>query len=454
MRQLVRNGVARRLLTATFASIVALVVAFEAADYVETHQAHERIQHTLADALQSVELVGRIGVDVQHEHVLLARHVFETDAAAMTRIERQLDATRGDFVDAAREYAPLATSPGEPGAWYELMQDLGVKDRDVAQILELSRANRDTEAHARMVALEPQLSRIERDVTKLVDLNAQVANTAFADTARLGEKVMRFRSAFGIGVIALLVGTGIWVTRTIARTEEQLREQKLELENKNRELDAFAGRVAHDLKGPLATIGMASSLLTEKQPQQTTSRILARGVAQMGNLVDELLALSRAGAMTGAVAHIEPVAASLENELGALVQNTGGTLRIDLQSAAVQCSEGLLRQALWNLGENACKYRRADIPLELAIVGRVDERNYRITCTDNGLGMSTADAEKVFTPFFRGERTRSIAGTGLGLAIVRRVVDAAGGTISVSSQVGRGTTFELTLPLASTPALA
>jgi signal transduction histidine kinase len=62
--------------------------------------------------------------------------------------------------------------------------------------------------------------------------------------------------------------------------------------------------------------------------------------------------------------------------------------------------------------------------------------------------MSTEDAEKVFTPFFRGERTRSIAGTGLGLAIVRRVIDAAGGTVSVRSQIGRGTTFELTLPLA------
>jgi hypothetical protein len=64
MRQILRDGVARRLLTATFASIVAMVIAFEAADYIETHQAHEQIEHTIADALGSVELVGRIGIDV------------------------------------------------------------------------------------------------------------------------------------------------------------------------------------------------------------------------------------------------------------------------------------------------------------------------------------------------------------------------------------------------------
>jgi signal transduction histidine kinase len=448
MRQMIRDGVARRLLTATFASIVALIVVFEAVDYIQSIQAHDRIQHTTADALHSVELVGRLGIDVEHEHVLLGRHIFESEPAGFERIEKQLDATRGDFQDAAREYAPLAVFPGEPRAWYDLLQDISVKDRQVADILALSRQNRDAEAHVRMAALEPQLAKIERDVSGLVELNAQTANRAFAETARMSTRVMRFRTVLGAVVLALLVLTGTAVTRTIARSEERLHRQKLELENKNRELDAFAGRVAHDLKGPLSTINMAASLLAEKQPQQTTSRVLSRGVAQMANIVDELLALSRAGAMPGAIAHTEPVGASLASELAPVVESVGGKLRVELAPAAVQCSEGLLRQALWNLGENAFKYRRNDIPPEIAICGRITDHRYRITCADNGLGMSTEDAEKVFTPFFRGERTRSIAGTGLGLAIVRRVIDAAGGTVAVRSQLGRGTTFELTLPLA------
>jgi signal transduction histidine kinase len=448
MRQLIRDGVARRLLTVTFGSIVALIVAFEALDYVQTQRAHDRIQHTIADALHSVELVGRLGIDVEHEHVLLGRHIFESEPAGHARIEKQLDMTQGDFQDAAREYAPLAVFPGEPAAWYELLQDIATKDRQVADILELSRQNRDLEAHQRMLALEPQLTKIERDVTGLVDLNARTANQAIAHTARVSNRVTRFRTALGLVVIALLVASGAWVTRVIARSEQRLYRQKLELENKNRELDAFAGRVAHDLKGPLSTISMAASLFAETQPQQTTSRVLSRGVTQMANIVDELLALSRAGAMTGSVAHTEPVAASLASELAPMVEAAGGRVRVDLQPAVVQCSEGLLRQALWNLGENAFKYRRNDVPPDIAITGWITDHAYRIHCTDNGLGMSTEDAAKVFTPFFRGERTRSIAGTGLGLAIVRRVIDAAGGTVSVRSQLGRGTTFELTLPLA------
>ena len=75
MREMIRDGVARRLLTATFASIVALIVVFEAVDYLQSTQTQERIQHTTADALHSVELVGRIGIDVEHEHVLLGRHI-------------------------------------------------------------------------------------------------------------------------------------------------------------------------------------------------------------------------------------------------------------------------------------------------------------------------------------------------------------------------------------------
>jgi signal transduction histidine kinase len=299
-----------------------------------------------------------------------------------------------------------------------------------------------------MAALEPQLAKIERDVSGLVELNAQTANRAFAETARMSTRVMRFRTVLGAVVLALLVLTGTAVTRTIARSEERLHRQKLELENKNRELDAFAGRVAHDIKGPLATIGMAAALLAEQQPNLTTSKVLSRGVTQMGNLVDELLALSRAGAMSGALAGIEQIGASLASELGELVRSAGGTLRVDLQPARVKCSEGLLRQALWNLGENAFKYRRPDIPAEIAIVGRIVDHRYRITVADNGLGMSTEDKDRVFMPFFRGERTRSIAGTGLGLAIVHRVIEAAGGRISVRSEVGRGTTFELILPLA------
>jgi len=180
--------------------------------------------------------------------------------------------------------------------------------------------------------------------------------------------------------------------------------------------------------------------------------ILQRGVARMTRLVDDLLALSRAGGATeDAVARPETVAAAVEVELRAMVGEAGGTLQVDVQPAAIRCSEGLLRQALWNLGENAVKYRRPDVPPVIALVGRATSSAYELRVSDNGVGMSAEDTRRAFEPFFRGKRTQAIAGTGLGLAIVRRIVEASGGTVSADSEPDHGTAITLRFQLAPAP---
>jgi signal transduction histidine kinase len=172
----------------------------------------------------------------------------------------------------------------------------------------------------------------------------------------------------------------------------------------------------------------------------------------MTSLVDDLLTLSRAGGLTdGAVARPEAVAASVEADLRPRVSEAGGTLRVDVQPAAIRCSDGLLRQALWNLGENAVKYRRPDVPPVIALVGRATSTGYELRVSDNGLGMSAEDTCRVFEPFFRGKRTQDIAGTGLGLAIVRRIVEASGGTVVADSEPDHGTAITLRFLVAPAP---
>jgi len=102
---------------------------------------------------------------------------------------------------------------------------------------------------------------------------------------------------------------------------------------------------------------------------------------------------------------------------------------------------------LWNLGENAIKYRRPDVAPELSIVGRTDATRYAISVSDNGVGMTSEDARHAFEPFYRSDRTSSVPGTGLGLAIVRRIIEASGGSVSLSSEPGSGTTFVIMLAL-------
>jgi signal transduction histidine kinase len=168
----------------------------------------------------------------------------------------------------------------------------------------------------------------------------------------------------------------------------------------------------------------------------------------MDALIRDLLTLSRAGAeATATVANTGSVASSLEEELTPKVNSVNGVLRIDLEPADIRCSEVLLRQVLWNIGENAVKYRRPDVPLEVGIQGRKVGLSYEFRMSDNGTGMSVEDASRVFDPFFRASTTRSTPGTGLGLSIVKRVIEASGGSVSVSSQLGKGTTFIIALPL-------
>jgi len=142
------------------------------------------------------------------------------------------------------------------------------------------------------------------------------------------------------------------------------------------------------------------------------------------------------------------VTATVEEDLRPKVVGENGTLCIHVEPAEVRCSEGLLRQVLWNLAENSTKYRRQEARLELSIQGRVTGRWYEFRVSDNGSGMTSDEIRHAFEPFFRGERARATVGTGIGLAIVKRVLEACGGTASIHSALGQGTTFLIKLQLA------
>jgi signal transduction histidine kinase len=164
-------------------------------------------------------------------------------------------------------------------------------------------------------------------------------------------------------------------------------------------------------------------------------------------LIRDLLDLSRVGAQaTGATAQIANVAWSAAEDLVVAVRGAGGTLHVDVEPATVRCSEGLLHHALANLGENAVKYRRTEVRLVVTILGRNHRRLYELCVSDNGSGMSPEEVQRAFEPFYRGATARSTPGTGLGLSIVKRVVEACGGTVTLESEVGHGTTFILRLP--------
>jgi signal transduction histidine kinase len=444
----------KAIMALAFTVIALCLVVLAFVEYAQETKTRNAVSDIQQNALVSVELVHRIGDDIHAERLLLDRHIFEHDLAKMQMIEHTIEQRRNDYDDAARTYESLPAPPSEVAAWRQLTSDVVVARLKVAPVLALSRQNRNDEAALALERLDPLYEKIAADETTLDRINQTEGNGAVADVRHVQMTALELRLALLAIVLATVVLIGTWSTRSAVRAQQDLATVNEALAERNRDLDAFAGRLAHDLRGPLGTIGLSSSIIAQRFPDaRSTTAIMQRSIIQIEHLIDELLTLSRLGAMPNATARAESVASALRQRLEPLVTEAGGTLCIELQPGLIACGESLLSQVLWNLGENSVKYRRPDVAVSISIDGRVDADRYLIRISDNGMGMSETNARRAFEPVYRGEHGK-IAGTGLGLAIVRRIVEASHGTIAVESRLGDGTTFIASIPLASSRAAA
>lgn len=436
------------LLYAAFLFIIVCFAATNLVALIEMRGVQEANRRITENALLSIEDVSRIVHDVDQKRLLIDAHIFERTAHDMQRLEAKIADVDADLDRTSLAYEPLALFDGERAAWERLQEQLAGLRRPIDAVLVLSRANRDTEARAQLVTIEGRLDAINQEGEKLVRINRDASNLAAAQIRALQRRSVFFLGGITLSGIALSLLVAVWVARIMRRRDAQIRDSALLLEERNRELDAFAGRVAHDLRGPLTTVSLSAARLAQHAPAEHEA--LRRGVTRMEGLIQDLLTLSRIDAQTpGTTAQAAAVVASVEEDVAASIHAAEGVLRIDVAPATVRCSDGLLREALWNLAENAVKYRRQEVRLEVEIHGRDVGRCYQFRVTDNGLGMTSEEALHAFEPFFRGERMRSTPGTGLGLSIVKRVIEVSGGTVSVESQAGHGTTFIINLPTAT-----
>jgi signal transduction histidine kinase/CHASE1-domain containing sensor protein len=228
--------------------------------------------------------------------------------------------------------------------------------------------------------------------------------------------------------------------------------------------DSFLSIASHELKTPLTALQLQiDGLLRRLDPEETESlrperlrsRLLTvnRQSRRLGALIDELLDVSRVteGRLTLALEEVNladlllELKARFEPELS----RSGCTLAIKGEiTVRGRWDRSRLDQVLTNLLANAIKYGPGK-PIEIRILRGPDE--VCLFVTDQGMGVDPKDQARIFERFERAVSERQYGGFGLGLWISRQIVEALGGTIQLTSQLGQGSTFEVRLPLRGPP---
>ena len=221
----------------------------------------------------------------------------------------------------------------------------------------------------------------------------------------------------------------------------------------------FVSMASHELKTPLNVILGYLTLLDDavygplNDKQRDVIHTLERQSHSLNRLVRQLLDVSKYDA-GGATLNLQPLNtraffAELENSLVVLAQQRGVTFSVTAavgMPAEVWWDHDRMTEAIGNLVTNACKFtQRGGV---VALHGDGEPGAVRIEVRDSGVGIPAPELPHVFRKFFQAgnQEATSVAGTGLGLAIVRGIVEAHGGSVRVSSEVGVGTTFTILLP--------
>ncbi|MBI5255637.1 MAG: PAS domain-containing protein [Burkholderiales bacterium] len=245
---------------------------------------------------------------------------------------------------------------------------------------------------------------------------------------------------------------------TDAHAAAEAQQEKLLAQRESQAKSQFLARMSHELRTPLnAVLGFAQLLLADGPGQDEALRrrriehIHTAG-EHLLSLINDVLDLSslESGELP---LQLAPVALpALVQSVLPLVENLAGQHQVRLRTGplalAVQADAMRLRQVLINLVTNAIKYNRAggEVCIEAERHGRV----VRLRVQDSGRGMTEQQLQHVFEPFNRlGAEREGIEGTGIGLAIVQASVQHMGGSVSVRSEVGVGSCFELHLPAAA-----
>jgi two-component system, OmpR family, phosphate regulon sensor histidine kinase PhoR len=258
---------------------------------------------------------------------------------------------------------------------------------------------------------------------------------------------------FFIILSTFLIFLSLGVIFVAGRRERQLRRLK----------EDFIGNVSHELKTPLSLIGMFSEILvTGRVSKEETKReyynIIHNESDRMSRLINNLLDFASLG-RGGNSKHFERtnIAQLVKEGLEVYrheIQRDGFQIDVDVDSGVpdTYADPNAITMAFFNLLDNSVKYSGDQKQIKI----RVEQKNgcIDLAVSDEGIGISSAEQQKIFEKFYRGNSAsvRKIRGSGIGLSITKHVAEMHGGEVLVESEPGRGSTFVLRIPIRQPPA--
>ncbi|HTB78251.1 MAG TPA: ATP-binding protein [Polyangiaceae bacterium] len=303
----------------------------------------------------------------------------------------------------------------------------------------------EAEAWARS-ELQPAAEEADDALNRLIQFNHQHGTQIALEADRSWSRTRRLSIVADI-VCALLTAALAWLGFRSTRHFMSMQKRRAD------ELEAFASRVAHDVRGPLTpalfTLQMFEREFVGDDKHHKMAERGVRSLRRVDQLVGDLLTFARSAAAPDGNAHapLGPVIAGVVQDLEA--QATAARVRLevsDIPSCEVACGPGVLTSVVMNLVSNAIKYMPRDAALRVVrIRAVVDQLHARVEVADTGAGVPEAVHERIFEPYVRVDQSQP--GLGLGLATVRRLVDAHRGQVGVRSIDGDGALFWFALPL-------
>lgn len=224
----------------------------------------------------------------------------------------------------------------------------------------------------------------------------------------------------------------------------------------------FINNMTHELKTPISTISLAAQMLNDdsvrKSPETLhhLSEVIGAESKRLRFQVEKVLQMSvldnSNNAITLTAVDANKIIAGVVSTFKIKAERFGGSLKFynGADEASVMVDEMQFTNVIFSLLDNAIKYRNEEVSPQL-VVSTANEGNnkLRISIQDNGIGIKKEDLKKIFDKFYRvhtGNR-HDVKGFGLGLAYVKRMVTIFNGTINVESDLGKGSTFTIQLPL-------